>query len=369
MWREETHPQLPAQRPSAPAALWEATFSREQPGGSQPQFVSITPRQHRSARAPGQTKDREGRAINHTRIALLRGAMRRATGAARGRVRELSPAGDGSAGAALAGCCCCATAAAMEPRSTSACSPGLHTCISYASLRARIGRQCVHIGMCVHMDTPAAPGSAAPRRPWGRLGAPRPCSTAGLGDNGGSRLPWGRWSRLLPDTPTPAPPEQPGSRPAASPPGVSPARTPRPGTRGSAPAPVPRGQRAPAPRSPPASAASVRGRRCRRSPRSTIWRAAAPQWSSGNRGELHIHGRGWAGGVRTGPPRPGRPAPSSASFTAGARRLLGLLAASPALPTPPAPPPVLHILFPFLSLPGMPPRVLPGSLRTTAPLN
>lgn len=333
------------------------------------QFVSITPRQHRSARAPGQTKDREGRAINHTRIALLRGPMRRATGAARGRVRELSPAGDGRAGAALAGCCCCATAAAMEPRSTSACSPGLHTCISYASLRARIGRQCVHIGMCVHMDTPAAPGSAAPRRPWGCLGAPRPCSTAGLGATG---APGCHGAAGHGCSRTPRPPPRRNS-PAAAPPPPRPGSAPL-GHRAQAPAaphpPRSHGDREPQPcaHRPPVPPRSVAGgaaavpaaqygeRRLRNGAReiegSYIFMAGAGQ---GERGR----GRRARAALRPPPPlsRPGRGGCWGCSLL---------------------PPPCPHLQprhqcsisfslsFP---VPGMPPRVLRGSLRTTAPLH
>lgn len=79
----------------------------------------------------------------------------------------------------------------------------------------------------------------------------------------------------------------------------------------------------------PPQAAAVRSHRQRsRNPNSTIWRAAAPQWSSGNRGELHIHGRGWAGGARPELPARGR---SLLSSPGGAP-----LSPPPAPPPPPA---------------------------------
>lgn len=161
---------------------------------------------------------------------------------------------------------------------------------------------------------PAGPrGGSVPRGPTARPGQRQR-------ELQGTR---GRWSRLLPGTPDPRPAvlaRQPPRRlPARGQPRSDTAHGhPRLRTR---PGPARTEPRRPV-CSPPAGAASVRGRRRRRSPRSTIWRAAAPQWSSGNRGELHIHGQGWAGGARTGPPRLGRPVPSSASFTAGAARCL-----------------------------------------------
>lgn len=144
MWREEAHPQLPAQRPSAPAALWEATFCREQPGGSQPQFGSITPRQHRSARAPGQTKDRERRAINHTQDRTAQRGDPQSQREQLGAVSVSCPlAGDGSGGAALAGlvlryCGCDGDVCATSACSSRAC--GCTHAPTYTSERAHTGK-------------------------------------------------------------------------------------------------------------------------------------------------------------------------------------------------------------------------------------
>lgn len=205
---------------------------------------------------------------------------------------------------------------------------------------------------------PGCSGLGSPTPALGAARCPVALQHSRAGGSRGSGLPWARWPRLLPDTPAPRPAvtarQLPHHLPGRGQPRSDTAhRHPRLHTPG----PGPAGRESPGGRAARPGPA-LTARRCRLGPwpavplhpRSTIWRAAAPQWSSGNRGELHIHGRGWAGGARTGPPLPGRPAPSSASFTAGARRRPGPVAAFSALPTPPALPPLaLHILFAFLS--------------------
>lgn len=100
---------------------------RHFPGSSsQPQLASITPRQHRSARAPGQTKDREGRAINH----------RQDRSAQRGDPqRQREPLGAVSVSCPLPG---------MEPR-----SPG---CAAVLRLRwSRAYHLCLQRHTCTHI--------------------------------------------------------------------------------------------------------------------------------------------------------------------------------------------------------------------------
>lgn len=233
-------------------------------------------------------------------------------------------------------------------------------------------------------------------RPWGGGGAAPGSFRSPRGNGSGTPiLPQER--AVGKEEPDPQPPHTaPRRAPAAGPPArVAPQTGPSPAAEGSGTAagtrrpsaaplggetqrrpwlpwwrPQPRPQSPPCAHRPPRSRRPLSPAKPPQPPAAQYGEQEPPQWSSGNRGELHIHGRGWAGVARMGLPTLSRAAP--ASPRRGGRWLLpraSAAAARPQLPVAAAPrgrPPSPPSLTSARSPPALQPCEAPGASPTAS---